>query len=149
MNEEERPSRPLLIGLGILAVGLAISLYVRFGDETPSSADSGIPTFSPGRIDPMPSLGDAEPIPDWIMTPGDDDANVELDPIAVHADEIGRCLEQDRACVTLTHARGAIVGAVPEGDVDAASCIVAALEGARLEESAPRTVRVCITHTKR
>ena len=117
--------------------------------ETPTQRDGAAPIFTPSKIEPTILLDDAsEPIPDFIMTPGDD-AEIDLDPIADRASEIGKCLGADRTCIVLVHARGAITAALPEEDDDAGQCIVAALEGARLDEKAIPSFRVCITRTRR
>jgi hypothetical protein len=100
---------------------------------------------------PIPSVvvfAEAAPIPDYIMTLGDE-SGVDIDPIATRAEDIARCLGKDRSCVTLTHSRGAIQIAIAEEEEDAGQCIVAALEGSLLAENTPPTIRVCITKTRR
>ena len=144
-----REGSPVLIGLGVLAVAAGVSIYFRYGDASVAGVDAGIVFgVSSNPIASAVVFAEAAPIPDYVMTIGES-SDVDIDPIATRAEDVARCLGKDRTCVTLTHARGAIVLAVPEEDDDAGQCIVAALEGSRLDENARPTVRVCITRTSR
>lgn len=148
------PSAPrgapaFLIGLGVLAVAVSVSLYFRYGGAPVVGVDSGIVFgISSSPIASAVVFAEAAPMPDYIMTLGDE-SGVDIDPIANRAEEVARCLGKDRTCVTLTHSHGAVQIAMPEDDDDAGQCIVAALEGASLDETAPPTIRVCITRTNR